>query len=140
MSVTLTHLATATLKLGAPVQMPNTPRGTRLVVELLGGQWEGERLKATMKNVAAADWALISPDGTLFIEVRCTLETHDGAFIQVSYEGRGAIGPEGLGAVIAAPTFETGDPRYAWLNKVQAIGRGRKTSDDTLVYDFYEAS
>ena len=26
-----------------------------------------------------------------------------------------------------APAFETGDPRYAWLNAVQAAGKGKLT-------------
>ena len=26
-----------------------------------------------------------------------------------------------------APVFETGDPRYAWLNAVQAVGKGKLT-------------
>jgi hypothetical protein len=37
----------------------------------------------------------------------------------------------------AAPRFETGDERYAWLNKVQAIGKGR-LDGTTLTYEWYE--
>ncbi|EJM21096.1 MULTISPECIES: DUF3237 domain-containing protein [unclassified Pseudomonas] len=140
MSITLTHLATATLKLGTPSYLPNTPRGTRAIVDVLSAQWEGERLNATLKPVAAADWALVTADGTLHIDVRCTLETHDGALIHVSYTGRASVGPEGTSPVMITPTFETGDSRYAWLNKVQAIGRGIKGENDTLIYDIYQAN
>jgi hypothetical protein len=36
-----------------------------------------------------------------------------------------------------APTFETGDERYAWLNSIQAVGKG--TLDGSAVhYDWYE--
>jgi hypothetical protein len=36
-----------------------------------------------------------------------------------------------------APTFETDDERYAWLNGVQAIGQGRSDGDD-IVYEMFE--
>lgn len=26
--------------------------------------------------------------------------------------------------VMIAPVFETGDPRYSWLNEIQAVGKG----------------
>jgi hypothetical protein len=140
MNITLTHLATATLKLGTPAYLPNTPRGIRAIVDVVSAQWEGERLKATLKPVAAADWALFTPDGTLHIDVRCTLETHDGALIHVTYTGRASVGPESTSPIIIAVTFETGDSRYTWLNQVQAIGRGIKGENNTLIYDIYQAS
>ena len=37
-----------------------------------------------------------------------------------------------------APTFETGDERYAWLNRVQAVGKGIIRPDRTIDYEFYE--
>ena len=138
MNMTLTHLATATLKLSAPIYLANTPRGTRAIVDVVSAQWEGERLKASLKPVAAADWAVFSPDGTLHIDVRCSIETHDGALIYVTYTGRASLGPDGTSPIIIAPTFETGDSRYTWLNQVQAIGRGIKGENDTLVYDIYQ--
>jgi hypothetical protein len=37
-----------------------------------------------------------------------------------------------------APVFETGDERYAWLNRIQAIGRGILYEDISLHYEWYE--
>ena len=74
----------------------------------------------------------------MHIDVRCSIETHDGALIYVTYTGRASIGPDGTSPIIIAPTFETGDSRYTWLNQVQAIGRGIKGENDTLVYDIYQ--
>lgn len=140
MPVTLTPLATVTVKLGAPVFIPNTPRGTRAIVNLEAATWEGERLNATLKQVAAADWAQFTADGTIHVDVRCAIETHDGAVIFVAYQGRATASPTGADPIMIAPTFETGDERYAWLNKVQAIGRGSRDAGGALVYDLYEAS
>lgn len=139
MSITLIHLATATLDLQAPVYIPNGPRGTRVVVDVLDATWEGERLKARQKGRAAADWALLGADGTLSIDVRLTLETHDGAIIFVSYEGRAQMTATGASPLIVTPRFETGDERYKWLNKVQGIGRGTRDEQGRLIYDIYEA-
>jgi hypothetical protein len=36
-----------------------------------------------------------------------------------------------------APRFETGDPRYAFLNKVQAIGRGF-AKEGRATFELYE--
>lgn len=38
----------------------------------------------------------------------------------------------------ASPLFHTGDERYAWLNRIQAVSKGTFTSPGTLVNDMYE--
>ena len=139
MSITLTLLAIATLELETPVYIPGGPRGTRVVVDILDSRWEGERLKARQKGRAAADWALVGSDGTLAIDVRTTLETDDGAIIFVSYEGRAQMTADGASPLMVTPRFETGDDRYKWLNKVQAIGRGTRDEQGRLIYEIYEA-
>jgi cytochrome P450 len=137
-SLELIPLATATLEVGAPVFISNGPKGTRVVADITSTVWEGERLRATQIGAASADWALIALDGTAAIDVRTTLETDDGAIVFVSYQGRSDYSLAGAGPVYAAPVFETGDERYAWLNKVQAIARGTTDGLTKLVYDVYE--
>jgi cytochrome P450 len=138
MTIELVPLATATLEIGAPVFIPNGPKGTRVIAEITSSVWDGDRLHAKQVGVASADWALISDDGTAAIDVRSTLETDDGALIYVSYQGRTDYSLAGAGPLYAAPTFETGDPRYSWLNKVQAIARGTAEGLTTLTYDVFE--
>ena len=53
--------------------------------------------------------------------MRFTLKTDDGAYIYVEYAGRADMAN---GLIATAPTFQTGDERYAWLNKIQAVGAG----------------
>ena len=36
----------------------------------------------------------------------------------------------------SAPLFETGDARYAWLTRVQAVGVGQRVGT-TITYDIY---
>ena len=37
-----------------------------------------------------------------------------------------------------APRFETGDARYAWLNRIQAVGKGTLNEDLSVDYEWYE--
>jgi hypothetical protein len=138
MTIELLPLARATLTLGATNVMPKGPKGTQLVAEISAASWQGERLNATQAKGPSGDWALIGNDGTLFIDVRATLETHDGALILVSYQGRADYTKGSPEAIYIAPTFQTNDPRYAWLNQVQAIGKGRSHGTGGLVYDIFE--
>ena len=138
MSIELVPLATATLKVKEQFVLPNGPFGTRIVAEVAGTRYDGDRLTATQKGSSAADWALLAPDGTATLDVRHTVETEDGALIYVSYRGKMDCS-QGIGSApaYAAPLFETGDERYGWLNGVQAVAKGR-IDGDTVTYEIYE--
>jgi hypothetical protein len=138
MALELIPLATARLRLGEQSIVPGGPFGTRLIAEVAECVYEGERLRAKQKGAASADWALLAPDGTGTLDVRLTLETDDGAIIFVSYRGKLDCS-QGLGAApaYAAPLFETGDERYAWLNRVQAVAKGILDGEH-LTYEIYE--
>lgn len=138
MSIELVALAQARLTLAAPQVIAKGPLGTRMVCGIESAEWDGERLKARQAGGPSGDWALISADGTLFVDVRTTLETHDGALILVTYKGRADYSKGTPEAIYGAPTFETSDARYAWLNKIQAVAKGKPDGAGTLVYDIYE--
>ncbi|HYZ38129.1 MAG TPA: DUF3237 domain-containing protein [Pseudonocardiaceae bacterium] len=139
MAIELIPLGTADVGI-SPIMIPGTPSGTRVVVEITSVDCRGERLRAKLKGVAAADWAVVSPTGIGLMDVRLTLETDDGALIYVSYNGRVDLsgGLDGATAY-TAPRFETGDERYAWLNKVQAVAKG-VINGGVLRYELYELS
>ena len=117
-----------------PFVLGGVPAGTFVVAELESARFEGERLQASSKGVANADWVTISPDGTAVIDVKILLESDDGALIFCSYTGRLDLA---TGTAYAAPTFQTGDERYAWLNNLVAVGKG-KTDQKTLTYELAE--
>ncbi len=136
--IELVPLARATATLSPPIMLPNTPAGMRIIFEISDYCFEGDRLRARQKGAAAADWLVVGPDGTATLDVRTTLETHDGAIVLLRYAGR-VDASRGLGGapIYAAPQFDTGDERYCWLNRVQAIAKGT-LSGSTLVYDMNE--
>lgn len=134
-------LCTMTLDLAPSLSVGTGPAGDRSIGGVRTAVVSGERLNATLAGPAAADW-LVRTGAIGVIDARLVLRTHDDALIYVSYGGRLDLSnpAAGLYAYIA-PVFETGDPRYAWLNAVQAAGKGKLTlSADgaTLVYDLYE--
>ena len=134
----LVPLARATVGLAEPFVIPDTPAGTLLIFEVTSAVFEGDRLRGHMVGNAAADWLRMSPNGVGTLDVRCTLETDDGALIYVAYNGRLNTAAEQV-FVYGTPQFNTGDERYAWLNAIQCVYKG-VGSDDTrhLVYDCYE--
>ena len=141
MSIELIPLCKATVTPAPAVDLGKTPAGRRLMVTILDAVWEGERLRARKKpDTVAADWMIIAPDGTGMIDIRLTLETEDGALIYVDYRGRRDITEVDQGhdaPVYITPCFETSDPRYTWLNKVQAIGKGTVVGE-SRIYEIFE--
>jgi hypothetical protein len=97
-----------------------------MVFETASVQVKGDRLSGELLGAAAADWAVLGPEGTGTIDVRWTLRTDDGAVIFVQFNGRldASQGWQFPMTVYFAPRFETGDERYAWLNRIQAVGKG----------------
>jgi hypothetical protein len=123
------HLDTA-----APVMVPGGPLGTRILAPITGGTFEGPKLRGTVGG-PAGDWVTVSSTGVMALDVRLCLLTDDGAAIYCTYHGVLA-NVDGVMRARGAPLFETGDERYAWLNRVQAVALGR--ADATGVdYDVY---
>ncbi|MEJ2205781.1 MAG: DUF3237 domain-containing protein [Gemmatimonadota bacterium] len=129
-------LATAEFTVGGMVAIGATPRGNRLIGEVSAARVEGERLSARLAGHAAADWALARPDGVVEVDVRLALETDDGAFVYLTYDGN--LDPErGDWPVLSMMKFETGDERYAWLNRIRAVGKGQ-FGDGVVRYEIFE--
>src|SRR2546422_4361418 len=136
MALELVPLCTATFVLERPVRIKDAPYGTRFSIGMVEGRVEGERLRGTLKG-PSGDWLLMGSDGTGTLHVHGQLETDDGALIYVQYEGRQDLS-QGTGAPLyVAPTFQTGDERYTWLNKVQAVGKGT-LEGAALTYEWFE--
>ena len=135
--ISLAPLATFTMTMKKPLLLPSCPAGTRAVVEFSAIDVGGARL--TAKAVGpCGDWLRIGPENTASLDFRFTLQTHDGAIVYVEATGRtDSTRFASGGDVLFAPVFETGDARYAWLNKVQAVGKGQ-AHGDVIVFEVAE--
>ena len=132
-AIELIPLANATIAAGDRFKIDDGPFGNRVIAGIRTGRWDGERLRGTIVG-PGADWAMPGPGGAMLLDVRQVVQTDDGAVIYVTYHGRA---DRNRGTYTIAPTFETSDERYLWLNAVQAVGKGRLT-DDGIVYEIYE--
>ncbi len=121
----LDPLGTLTLTMGTTTRIPDTPSGTRVIVEFPAITWESDRVRAKLFGNVAADWLAVGPEGTATLDMRFTLATDDGATLFVSAYGRtdSATFPKGE-PIYLALFVEAGDPRYAWLNRAVLVGRG----------------
>lgn len=137
-TIELKPLATMDIQLGDQVDVGAGPKGHRMVVDVTAVRLVAEGFEASLATNDAADWATLSEDGTLAaLDVRATLKTEDGAIIYIEYGGRMDMT---TGLLATAPTFQTSDPRYLWLNRVQAVAAGEVNLETgVLVYTLYEA-
>ena len=133
-SPALEYLGTLRAETGTRTVVENGPQGTRTIVQIVGGRFEGPRLKASVQT-PAGDWITNRADGSYRLDVRLTLKTDDGALILVTYNGIGQTTNAGASLRIA-PLFETGDSRYVWLTRLQAVGVGERIGT-TVKYDIY---
>jgi hypothetical protein len=126
-----------------------TPNGNRRIGLVAGGTFEGARLKGTVLP-GGADWIIVRPDGATTLDVRLVLETDDGAAIGMTYRGM-RHGPAAVmdrlnrGDTVdpaeyyfrIAVAFETAAANYDWLNRIIAVGTGRRPPEGP-VYDVFE--
>ena len=119
---------------GTRTVVENGPQGTRTIVQIVSGSFEGPRMKASVQT-PAGDWITNRTDGSYRLDVRLTLKTDDGVLIFVTYNGIGQTTNAGA-SLRAAPLFETGDSRYAWLTRLQAVAVGERIGT-AVSYDIY---
>jgi len=133
----LQPLMTLRATIGETMAVGNGGTGTRMVANVTGGEFEGERLRGSVQ-ASGADWVVIGSDGYGRIDVRIVLSTDDGAYIYVAYRGlleyneaidraftEGGSTDFGDAVLMTQLRFETGDERYAWLNHTLAVAEGR---------------
>ncbi|MFZ0665386.1 MAG: DUF3237 domain-containing protein [Acidimicrobiales bacterium] len=138
--IELVPLYEATLTLAPPIDAGMTPTGQLLVVEATGARLRG-RLSGSLAGSSSADWVTITPGGFGLLDVRFAIRTDDDALVFATYSGRIHLVPGSGFVAYVAPTFTTGDPRYAWINEIQAVGKGVLSEDlMTLTEDVYEIS
>ena len=136
------------LTVSQPHNVGNGPYGRRQYHEIMTCEIEGERLSGRLLG-SAGDWMLVEPDGTMRMDVRLQLETVDNAIICVRYFGLTEASSQmqqamkdGMPTTFADQRIrthwllETGDPRYAWVNREVFVGEGRLQPDETGLLGF----
>ena len=134
----LQALFKADIELAPAQELGAGPLGRRRIIAITGGRFFGERLSGRVLP-GGADWQVIRADGVADLDARYTLETADGALVYVRNRGY-RHGPAEVLKRLAAgenmdpaqyymrttPLFETGDERYAWLNRMVCVASGAR--------------
>ena len=112
------------------------PHGTRITAPITDGHFEGPQLRGRVLP-GGGDWTILRGDGVLELDLRVTLETDDGALVHMTSWGL-RHGPADVVAALARresvdpsayyfrtlPRFETGHPKYEFLNRLLAVASG----------------
>jgi hypothetical protein len=120
----------------SPQRIGVGPHGTRITAPITEGHFEGPRLRGRVLP-GGGDWTLLRADGVLELDLRITLETDDGALIHMTSIGI-RHGPAEVIAALARgetvdpstyyfrtlPRFETGHPKYEFLNRLLSVASG----------------
>ncbi len=144
------HLFTLTLLVPRISDLGATPNGQRRIASVSGGTFKGERMNGTVQSPPGGDWILVRPDGAMVLDVRLTLETDDNQLIFMTYRGL-RHGPKDVIARLNAgeavdpslyyfrstPVFETASQKYDWLNRIIAVGTGRREPSGPI-YEVFE--
>src|SRR5579859_4999803 len=111
-------------------------KGTRLITPFKSGFVKSDKVNGKILE-CGGDWGLILDSTTYKVDSRAAIETDDGALIYIVYSGyshatakTAAMIGAGKGGELSPSdyyfrtnvSFETSSPRYAWLNRILAIG------------------
>ena len=133
------HLMQMSADLGDPLVVPDGPVGTRRILYAKRGTFSGPRLRGDLL-MGGGDWVLQRQDGIAELDIRFVLCTDDEQLIYVTCDGIFDISPEMRECIRTggevdpseyyfrtAVRFETGADKYRWLNRLLAVGVGRRT-------------
>ena len=132
-----------------PIQSAGVgPWGERRLVPIVGGRFEGPRLRGSVL-AGGADWQIVHPDSMITIDTHYGLRTDDGGLIYISTHGVRVASAETAARLQrgdpVAPTeyyfrivatLETGAPRYFWLNQRIFVAAAVRDAS-AVVYDLY---
>jgi Protein of unknown function (DUF3237) len=137
-------LMTLQVAVVGPQKIGAVPHGTRVTAPIASGRFEGPRLRGKVLP-GSGDWTLLRGDGVLELDLRVTLETDDGALIHMRSFGLRHGPPDVIAAIgrgervdpstyyfRTTPRFETGHPKYAFLNRLVAVASGDRQPEGPI--------
>ena len=135
----LPYVFSATIQVGAPLDVAIVPGGRRRVVPILGGAVAGPRLAGTVLP-GGADWQVVEDDGATRLVARYVIRAADGTLISCVNTGLRhgptevlarlaageAVDPESY-YFRAAPVFEAAPGRHHWLTRRLFVSTGTRS-------------
>jgi hypothetical protein len=128
-----------------PMVLGELPAGTRRIIPILGGVFQGPKLKGKLLP-GGADWQIIRQDGFTEVDARYTLQTDSGHLIYVSNVGIRHAPPEVMKRLNAGetvdpaqvyfrtiPKLETAAPELQWLMRSIFVATGERYPKGVLI-------
>jgi len=144
-----TYLGELKIEVTGTYLLGDSPLGRRRLDRLDRGHFKGPKLQAEVL-AGGMDLLLGGADGAVRPDVRLVLELDDGETLLIVYRGVRHASAEVMQRIArgeaVAPTeyylrtclvFETASKRYDWLNRVVAVGVGRR-EPGAVFYDVFE--
>ena len=145
----LEYVGTYHARLKPPIQAGG-PFGTRMVFEVLGGEFHGASGERGTLLTGGGDWLIAGQDGWGRLDVRAQIQMADGAIFYVQYHGLIEMNAAVMGALQGGtattfdqqyfrttPRFEVSDARYAWLQQNVFVGQGRIIAGPGVEYNVF---
>ena len=126
-------------------------KGIRLISPFRDGFAKSDKINGKIVE-CSGDWGLVIDSATFKVDSRACIETDDGALIYITYVGYSHANAK-IAALIGAGkggelspsdyyfrtsvSFETGSPKYAWLNHTIAIGVGSFPAAGKVAFRIY---
>ncbi|HVY41251.1 MAG TPA: DUF3237 domain-containing protein [Polyangia bacterium] len=126
--MTFRPLMTLRLETAPPQKLGGGAHGARLIYSITGGRFEGDRLRGRVL-AGGDDWTITRADGVIELDLRTTLETDDGALIYMTFDGLRDDQAPGGAYFRTVPRFQTASPKFEFLNRLLAVGRGEITGE-----------
>lgn len=144
-------VARVTVELEPPQSTGQGPWGERRLVPIVGGHFEGPRMRGVVLN-GGADWQVVHANGMITVDTHYGLRTDDGALIYISTRGVRVASPEVAARISSGEAvrpsdyyfrivarLETGAPSYYWVNERIFIASAARHLND-VVYDLFAVS
>jgi hypothetical protein len=127
-------------QLDDPLVLADAPLGTRRILYAKGGSFSGPSLEGQVIP-GGGDWVLLRRDGVAELDIRFVLRTDDAQLIYMHAGGIFHMPPRIAERIRngedvdpseyyfrTSPVFETGAEKYGHLNRLLAVGVGRRTA------------
>ncbi len=133
------------INLKPPYIVGETPHGLRRIIPIIGGTFEGPKIKGEVLD-GGADWQIVRKDGVAELEAHYQIKTDDGVIIYIKNTGLRVATPEvaariGRGEIVpaseyyfrAVPKFEAPAGKYSWMNNAIYICKGIRNPNNVAI-------
>jgi Protein of unknown function (DUF3237) len=134
------------VKLKPALVVGETPHGTRRIIPIIGGAFDGPNMKGEVLD-GGADWQIVRKDGVAELEAHYQIKTDDGVIIYIKNVGMRVATPEVAARIAkgekvsdkeyyfrAIPKFDAPiGSKYEWMNNAIFVCKGIRNPDHVVI-------